>query len=541
MSLEEYAKKRFLIVDELDSFKFAIKKNLMGLGIKLIGTSNSAQSVISGFQDVNYDVILCNYELGKGKNGQELLEELRFRKLLKFTSLFFIISAEVEKSKVMGTIENEPDGYLVKPVTPQDLEQRLKNALKIKEAMRKVDVAIDEGDYYSAIAYCDSKIAEKDRYLLRLQKTKAWLLAKVGDLEQAADLYEEILQTGDMAWAEYGLAKIALKKGCYDRAETLLSGIIAKDPNQLDAMDLLADVYKLERRLPEARALLKKAILLSPNSLLRQKELADLCVMSGQKEEAIEAFRKVIKLGDQSVYATVDQYNDFAGFLALSAKNEQNPNASPLVKEAFELLNKGKKRFASAEHIDAQTRLMTANVNAVIGNTAEARLILDTVMKPATDNELPNLDVKSFQLAARAMVSLGEQDAAEQLLERAADLAKGNTDLVSDIYNQLNQNISGENIQSAANLNKKGIKLYQEGKTEVAAEELRKAVPLTPRHISLNLNLAQVLLKLHKETQAKELLKDVDACLHRVRNIPAQHKEFRRYGFLVEQLKSRLG
>ena len=182
MSLEEYSKKRFLIVDELDSFCFATKKTLKELGIKLVDTASSAQKVVTGFENINYDVVLCNYDLGKGRNGQELLEELRYRKLLKFTGLFFIISAEVEKGKVMGTVENEPDGYLVKPVTPKALKDRLLKALKMKDAMRSIDVAIDDGDYNAAISYCDRKIAQKDGYLVRCLKTKAWLLAKAGDL-----------------------------------------------------------------------------------------------------------------------------------------------------------------------------------------------------------------------------------------------------------------------------------------------------------------------------------------------------------------------
>ena len=103
MSLKEFARKRFLIVDELDAFRFATKKTLMELELKMIDTATNAQSVVAGFQNVNYDVILCNYELGKGKkNGQELLEELRHHKLLKFNSLFFIVTGEVEKNKVMG-------------------------------------------------------------------------------------------------------------------------------------------------------------------------------------------------------------------------------------------------------------------------------------------------------------------------------------------------------------------------------------------------------------------------------------------------------
>ena len=52
-------------------------KMLLDAGIKLVTTANSAQSVISGLQNVDYDVILCNYDLGDGnKNGQELLERV---------------------------------------------------------------------------------------------------------------------------------------------------------------------------------------------------------------------------------------------------------------------------------------------------------------------------------------------------------------------------------------------------------------------------------------------------------------------------------
>ena len=225
MSLEDYAKKRFLIVDELDTFRFSTKNTLMSLGLKLVDTASSAQNVVSGFQNVNYDVILCNYELGKGKNGQELLEELRYKRLLKFTGLFFIISAEVERGKVMGTIENEPDGYLVKPVKPSDLRDRLVKALKMKDAMYEIDNAIDEGDYHTAIAYCDEKISQKDRYAIRCFKTKAWLLQKLGDWAQARSVYESVLNSNDYTWAQYGLAKIYIKQKRYDEAENLLNDI----------------------------------------------------------------------------------------------------------------------------------------------------------------------------------------------------------------------------------------------------------------------------------------------------------------------------
>ena len=538
MSLEDYSKKRFLIVDELDSFRFSTKKTLMELGLKLIDSASSAQKVITGFENINYDIVLCNYELGKGKNGQELLEELRHRKLLKFTGLFFIISAEVEKGKVMGTIENEPDGYLVKPVTPKNLKVRLLKSLQMKDAMRDIDTAIDNEDYESAITFCDRKITDKDRYLVRALKTKAWLLTKIKEYDRAIEVYESILKANDFTWAEYGLAKIAVKQKEFKRATDLLKKIIAKDPHQLDAMDLLAEIYKKQDNIPEAQALVQQAISFSPNALLRQKELADLCIQSNQEEEAINAFRKMVKLSDQSVFAKPQQFFDFANFLAFTSKDDETPETNSLVKEAFDLIQKGTKRFASKSHIDDQSKLVSANIHATIGNTEEAQSIFDSVMTNKSVQEIP-LDAESIQIAATTLASLGKGNDAEILLEQAADLAEGNDELVASIYDQLNTDISDKKRKQAATINKQGIKLYSDGMVEQSAENLRKAVPLTPRHISLNLNLAQVLLKLHKTTKDADLLDEAGLYLNKVRHTPKHHREYKRYTFLINQLNTR--
>lgn len=538
MSLEEYSKKRFLIVDELDSFRFSTKKTLMELGLKLIDSASSAQKVVTGFENINYDIVLCNYELGKGKNGQELLEELRYRKLLKFTGLFFIVSAEVEKGKVMGTVENEPDGYLVKPVTPKSLKDRLLKSLQMKDAMRLIDTAIDEGDFHAAISFCDRKISEKDRYFVRALKTKAWLLTKVSDYDQAKQVYESVLKENDFTWAQFGLAQIAVKQKDYTNATTLLKKIIAKDPNQLDAMDLLAEIYKQQNNIPEAQALLQTAISFSPNALLRQKELADLCAQNGQEEEAVAAFRKMVKLSDKSVFAKPQQFFDFANYLASTSKNDDDPESTPYVKEAFELIQKGTKRFGSNKQINEQSKLVSANIHATIGNVEEAQAILDEIMLTTQQTET-DLDAESLQVAATTLKNLDKDDEADTLLEKAADLAKNDDELVSRIYKQLNTDITSQSRKKAAEINKLGIKLYTDGDIEQSAINLRKAVPLTPRHISLNLNLAQVLLKLHKNTKNNDLLNEADLYISKVRHTPKHHREYKRYEFLVSQLKAR--
>ncbi len=536
MALDEYAKKRFLIVDQLDSFCFSTKKTLKELGLKLVDTANSAQKVIRGFENINYDVVLCNYDLGKGKNGQELLEELRYRKLLKFTSLFFIVSAEVEKGKVMGTIENEPDGYLVKPVIPKDLIARLEKSLKMKDAMRQIETVIDEGDYHSAIQYCDRKIAEKDPYTARALKTKAWLYGKTGQFDLAKAIYEGILSKQNYLWAEYGLAKTFFKLKDFQQAEGALKRILEKDPEQLEALDLLAEISKKQQNYGDAQAFLKKAISLSPNALLRQKELADLCILNNDHDDAAEAFKKMHKLSDQSIYAKPEQYFDYANFLVEQTK--RNPDASinsTLTKQAFDLAESIKKRFSTQANVNDQSKLASAQIHLALGNTEEANAIIETVL---TEEKIETYDAKTLKIASSVVKASGKEDRAEQLLIKAADKAENDPLLIAEIYDQLNRDISLEQRKEAALKNKEGIQFYSNNQLEQATAILKQALELTPRHISLNLNLIQVLLKLAKQSNDTKFLNEANLLLKKIRHIPQDHREYRRFQFLSKKLKN---
>ncbi|PID42047.1 MAG: hypothetical protein CSB48_12335 [Proteobacteria bacterium] len=542
MSLDAYSKKRFLIVDELDTFRFSTKKTLLSLGIKLVDTASTASNVLSSLQNVDYDVILCNFELGKGKNGQELLEELRYRKLLKFRSLFFIVTGEVAKANVMGTIENEPDGYLVKPITPAELMNRLVRLLDAKEDLRAINHAIDDGDFEKALQACDEKLHANTKYRPTCLKTKAWLLTRLERFNEAKKLYQDILSRNRLIWAEFALAKLYIDDKEFDQAESLLNQIISTDSNRVEALDLLADMCQKKNETGKAQEFIESAIKTSPNSLLRQKKMADLCIKNNQPEGAINAFRKVIKLGDQSIYARPEQYFEFANHLANTYKDDHSVSGKKHIKEAFELLGKAQKRFSEDSQIEQQVDFSKATLHAKMGDTEKAEEILEQVNKKLEKRQ-EKLSSSTAKLAAQTLISLHRQSEAEKILEDAADNARGDPKAISDIYNLLKEQISLEDRQKAADLNKRGIKLYNTGDVDQAIEELRKAISLTPRHISLNLNLIQVLLKRMKNTATASKAvfnSDRNECQQRfrhIRHMPKHHREFKRLMFLQKQFR----
>ena len=92
-----------------------------------VDTCHHAPDVVSLCESIEYDVILLGYDLGSDKkNGQQLLEELRSKKLISRQCTIVMITAEVSQAMVLAALEHKPDDYLAKPYSLNDLSTRLK-------------------------------------------------------------------------------------------------------------------------------------------------------------------------------------------------------------------------------------------------------------------------------------------------------------------------------------------------------------------------------------------------------------------------------
>jgi CheY-like chemotaxis protein len=76
----------------------------------------------SNYQDAIYrirnntpDIILCDYMLGDGRSGQQLLEELRRFNLLPDETIFMMVTGEQSYEQVVSAVELVPDDYIIKP------------------------------------------------------------------------------------------------------------------------------------------------------------------------------------------------------------------------------------------------------------------------------------------------------------------------------------------------------------------------------------------------------------------------------------------
>ena len=120
-----YANQKVLIVDDFPEFRMSLKNIMQQLGATDIDIAPDGKTAVNSCRKKSYDIILSDYSLGEGKDGQQVLEELIISDLLKPTTVFIMVTAENTTEMVMAAIEHTPDSYLTKPFTEDDLKTRL--------------------------------------------------------------------------------------------------------------------------------------------------------------------------------------------------------------------------------------------------------------------------------------------------------------------------------------------------------------------------------------------------------------------------------
>lgn len=150
-----YANKRCLVIDDFPEIRGSLTRMLRSFGAHTVDTAANGEEAIRACGVKHYDIVLCDYNLGAGKDGQQILEEVRYLRVLLMTSLFVMITGESSREMVLGALECQPDDYITKPYTQQSLKLRLNKAIIRHEALLPIKKYISEGDYKAALDACN--------------------------------------------------------------------------------------------------------------------------------------------------------------------------------------------------------------------------------------------------------------------------------------------------------------------------------------------------------------------------------------------------
>ena len=304
--------KRILIVDDLVQARSSLK-NMMGIiGAQRIDTATDGREAMELILENDYDLVLSDYNLGKGKDGQQILEEARFSNRLKATAQFILVTGENAVERVMGALEYEPDAYITKPFTLSMLRERLKRIFHTKEELRPINEAIDNGDINQAIEIANFLLESKPRLLLPVSRILGKLYMREERYEEALHVYSQPLNTRMVSWARLGQAICMHYLGDSLGALALIRQTLVDYPMYVQCHDWAARILLALGKPEEAQEQLELATAISPRAVLRQMELGYLASQNGDHKIAEAAFEQSIRLGRHSCYKTSGNYLQFA-------------------------------------------------------------------------------------------------------------------------------------------------------------------------------------------------------------------------------------
>lgn len=488
LNFNQIAEKWVLIIDDLEGMRSQMRMSLSSSGFARVHVAGSIKDALERLATTNYDIILCDYFLGESTDGQQFLEYLRSNDLIKRNVIFVMITAEQSYDKVVGAAECAPDDYLLKPFTAAQFNLRLEKLLARQEYFAAIDAAADKKNSAKVIAECDRLLAAKDKYYFDLSKIKGAALLRSNQLQQAENLYNEILALRPLVWAKFGLARVKAEQGNKAEAESLAREMIAETPQFMAAYDFLGKLLVEAGDEKAALGVLHQAREIAPGTMSRIREFSKLALTTGQPDLAEKVMRETLQ---KHKYSPVRQANDY---VVLSKA----------------LINQGKADEALTVVRDARKSFTDGGSNAVLSATESiahrisgkedlAHAALEAAMAAADVRSLP---VDAVMAMADACFALGKEDDATRLLRHAVQNNHENAAIKDQVHALLlaagkDASEADSLIESCAQevivLNNDGVRKAQAGQISEATELLCEAANRLPNNLQILGNAALVI------------------------------------------------
>lgn len=308
----ELAKKKVLLVDRLTNARDALRAMLANLGVTSVSGVGSAQEVLRKVRKTSFDLILSDYHLDDGRDGQQLLEELRLQRLIPLSTAYLIVTAERGLQNVASVAELTPDDYLIKPFTGDQLQQRLVRVLYKKYIFATAYQALERGDYAKALVALQEVADTQKPYNLDARRLIGETLNRISRFEEAEIVFRDVLSQRFLPWAQLGLATALRGRGQAAEAEKLMDELIGAAPKFLAAYDFLAGLQEERGATDLAQATLTQASDLAPHNTVRLRQVGEVALRNDDLDGAEKAFSTVLTRARVSSLRSVDDYGNLA-------------------------------------------------------------------------------------------------------------------------------------------------------------------------------------------------------------------------------------
>jgi CheY-like chemotaxis protein len=508
-----------LIVEPHAGMRASIQ-NMLGLcglsNVQGVGSSNQAIKSLSG---KTFDLILCEYELGDGQDGQQLLEDLRHHKLISLSTMFFMVTAEGNYGKVVSAAELAPTDYILKPFTADRLLERLARALERRRVFGPIYALMDNGLQREAIAACVDAEQGSPRHALDFLRLRAELHMFLGEPAEAEPIYRELAEAKAIPWARLGLAKTLFVRERFGEAQDILSDLVSTNRNFVDAYDWLARTHAAVGELEKSQEVLADAVSVSPHAVHRLRTLGETALAAGDIATAEKSLKAVVS---KAKYSEFRDPEDHVKLVRTLVKKNDPDGAAAVIRDLDRSMG-GQKNTSACSAISSMI------LHEHTGNTERLADALKAAVSACRD--APDLSPDLKLDLARSCLSNGlEEGAAEvvrDVMRNAADddaMARAMGVLQEAGQADLAVKLAQESRQHVVDLVSSGAARARAGDYRGAVEMMQEAAGKLPGNPSVAFNAALAILRCIEHTGWDDrLAQGVPALVDSVRRLDPQN------------------
>jgi DNA-binding NarL/FixJ family response regulator/thioredoxin-like negative regulator of GroEL len=479
-----------LIIEPHAGMRSTIHNMLTMCGLSKVDHVGSSNQAIKHLGTKQYDLILCEYALEGGQDGQQLLEDIRHHKLMRLSTMFFMVTAEGDYGKVVSAAELGPTDYILKPFTADRLLERIARALEKRNVFLPVFDLMEAGNQREAIDACVAGEAGHPRYLVDFMRLRAELHMFLGEPEQAEPIYRKLIETKAIAWARLGLAKTLFLRERFGEAQALLEELVDSNKNFVDAYDWLARTHEAVGELGKAQGVLADAVEVSPHAVRRLRKLGETALEAGDHDTAEKILKQVVS---KAKYSEFRDPQDHVMLVQTLVRKGDPVQAAAVIRDLD-------KSMAFQKHAPLCSAIASSMVHEYTGNETRLNEALTAALAASKDAPELRPDLK-LELARVAIENRMEEGAAEVVREvmrnarNGAAVARAMAVFEKAGHAELAQTLALESRQQVVDLVATGAAKAKGGDYKGAVTLMQEAVAKLPDNPQVVFNAALAVLK----------------------------------------------